>query len=267
MTEATETISTATETEQPPNETTAPMGETTEPVGETTKTDAPPTEGKARLEAWAKTAEASAAQKPEDPKPEFFTEKLPCALTDKERVDVAMRALDLRKEIDHFDVDTKDMVAERKSDRGKLVAKVGELEDTARTGRVQRDVRCAKYTSFEQNRKWRVRLDTMVQYEEQPLSGSERQRELPLEGPDDVAIEKDDEESTQPTDGSQLSLADAAQPDGGEAPPPSAPGDETTNVTDPEVLIAAAQAEAPPTVSEPPAEPTKRGRKSSKDEG
>ncbi len=154
-----------------------------------TTTDTKTTNAK---QGWDAAAAASAeAQKPADPKVRHLVEKLPVLLTDPERIAVCIRYADAVKRIKEFDEKTKEIAAGRKADKAKLVAVAAELEDATRTGRVQRDVRVAEYTSFEQNRKWKVRLDTQEQIEEQPLSSNERQAELDLGG-DDEEEEDDD---------------------------------------------------------------------------
>lgn len=147
---------------------------------------------------WQNAAAASAAaQAPGDPPPKRFTERLPCVLTNEERIKVAIRMADARQRFDAWNAETKQIMTDRKSRSKKLEAIAKEYEDATRTGRVQRDVMCEERVSFQQNRKWRVRLDTNELVDEQALSVEERQASLPLGERDDDEGDDDDDVDAQ----------------------------------------------------------------------
>jgi len=253
-------------------------------MSETTTDNAP----KDQAAGWQQAAAASAeAQRPEDPKPRYFTERLPVMLTERERVQVAIKYADARNRIDDFDAETKAIASERKAAKAKLQATAKEYEDATRTGRVMREVRCAEFTSFAQNRKYKVRLDTNEEIAEVPLSNAERQRSLPLDetkadaedetpatdaGSDDPDEQEDEEEEVveelDEDDELVTSVSEADVNDELDNNPPSliednptssvAEPDDTTNITDPEALVGAGDNPASPTPAVPPSRPVNR---------
>lgn len=218
---------------------------------------------------WDAAVQASAEQRPDDPPPRYFIEELDVQLTPGERVQVAIQCADLRDEIDDFDIKTKADAAARKAERAKLLAHAKDLQSQTRTGRTRRKVRCAEFTSFQQNRKYRVRLDRKGpdgKYEEigeTPLSTAERQGKLPLEnapapevgedaedGIEDYNLEDDDDDGNDDGD-------DGLEPEVDEAAPKSE--DSTSNITDPDLLMSGAETAADaPAKSAPSVAPIKR---------
>lgn len=212
---------------------------------------------------WQEAATASAiAQQPGDPPPKHFVERLPCVLSDRETVAVARRFADAIARVTSFNEETKQIASERKAKRTKLEAVAKEYEDATRTGRVQREVECIEYVSFQQNRKWRVRTDTNETTEEQPLTASERQTQLNIGGDGKKDADGIDAEAAEPErdelgpilDRDADVDADLEEDDVDEidAEPAEAAADdeddddvegdsledETTNITEPETVLA-----------------------------
>jgi len=154
---------------------------------------------------WDQAVAASAeAQKPDDPPPRYFIEELDVVLSAMQQLEAGKQHVQATRVIAAFDLKTKALASERKVERAKLLAKVEDYASQTDTGRIKKKIRCAEYTSFSQNRKYKVRLDrptgegTWEEISEVPLSTAERQGKLPL-----VEDKSDDELS-----GSDVSAAD-----------------------------------------------------------
>jgi len=223
-------------------------------------------------QAWDAAVAASAeAQKPEDPPPRYFIEELDVELSQKERVDVAIKCADVRDEIDDFDIKTKADSAARKAERAKLLAHAKDLQGQTRTGRVRRKVRCAEYTSFAQNRKYKVRLDRKnaegahEEISETPLSTAERQGKLPLENtspPEDASNNTSGADVSSADEGDEMEdEIDHDDDEDFEEEPSSL--DSTMSITDPDALMDGSAA-TPSVPSKPSATPMKRSPKKKK---
>jgi hypothetical protein len=221
---------------------------------ETTKPNPEKTTG------WAEAAAASAAaQEPGDPPPKKFRARLTTKLTDREFREHGQKLADITAELDEFESETKQIMADRKATKAEIDGRRRRELQILSTGREDRDVECVEHVSLRQGRKWRVRLDTNETYEEQPLSDGERQASLPMElvNPDD------------PEDG-QLRPIDTASVE--EREPVSEVEEEAElaeespiDVTDPDALLAAAEAAPEDASAEAEASRPTRSRKPKKD--
>lgn len=206
---------------------------------------------------WAEAAAASAAaQEPGDPPPKRFRARLTTKLTDREFREHGQKLADITAELDEFESETKQIMADRKATKAEIDGRRRRELQILSTGREDRDVDCVEHISIRQGRKWRVRLDTKETYDEEPLNEGERQASLPME-----LVHPDD-----PEDGQLRTIDPASVEDGLEDARQAlvdtlsdlAPA-EDIDVTDPAALLEAAELGADGDAADAPK--AKRNRK------
>ena len=115
------------------------------------------------------------------PPPKAYKERLPCKLTDKEKLEIGNLLVAVDDEIDTLEDDKKSAADGFKAKIELAEGKRRELVQKLRSGEEVRAVECIERFVYERNAVEEIRTDTNQKLSERAMTADERQGKLPLE--------------------------------------------------------------------------------------